>query len=277
MATCKYCNKPAGFLRFTHKDCTTKFNNGKAEITSTALSAIQNNTDLNDLNRSIERIGSDSFISLTEQKSLIVSAWEKAVDNFLDDGILDRSEETRLVQYKNHFLLNDSDLDSNGHLTKTAKAAVIRELAEGKIPERVSLDGSISLNLQKGEKIIWAFPNTEYLEDKTKRAFVGRSAGVSVRIMKGVYYRESAFRGHPVEYTERVSLGRGLLVLTNKHMYFHSPTKSFRVQFQKIVSFEPYSNGIGFSRDSANAKPQIFINGDGWFIYNIVSNVANLA
>jgi hypothetical protein len=277
MANCKYCNKPAGFLRFTHKECDAKFKGGKAEISSTALSAIRNNTDLTELKSNIERVARNSFINEPDQKALIISAWQQAVDAFLDDGVLDRSEETRLVEYKNHFLLNDTDLDRSGHLTKTAKAGVLRDLAEGKIPERVSLDGAVALNLQKSEKIIWAFPGTEYLEDKTRRQFVGRSAGVSVRIMKGVYYRESAFRGHPVEYTERVSLGRGLLVVTNKHMYFHSQVKSFRVPFQKIVSFEPYSNGIGFSRDAANAKPQIFINGDGWFIYNLVSNVANIA
>lgn len=275
MGDCKFCKKPAGFLRFTHKDCDAKHKGGRNEIFSTALAALRSSADLADLKEKIQFIARSSHINAPDQSTLLVSAWRSAVDSFLEDGVLDPSEETRLVHYKNHFLLNDADLDKAGHLTKTTKAGVLRDLTEGRIPERVKLDGSVAINLQKNEKIIWAFPGTEYLEDKTKRRYVGRSAGVSIRIMKGVYYRESAFRGHPVEHTERVSFGRGLLVVTNKHFYFHGPGKSFRVPFQKIVSFEPYSNGIGFTRDTASAKPQVFINGDGWFIYNVVSNVGN--
>ncbi|MGI6285975.1 hypothetical protein SEF58_09180 [Neomoorella humiferrea] len=38
----------------------------------------------------------------------------------------------------------------------------------------------------------------------------------------------------------------------------------------------PYSDGIGIQRDAARAKPQFFITGDGWYIYNLVTNAAKL-
>lgn len=276
MANCKYCGQPAGLLRYKHKDCDKRFKDGCSQIFKEAFAAIQHSGDFETIKSRIGAISSQNHIGLPEQQKLLISAWEQAVESFLDDGVLDESEETKLVQYKNYFLLNDNDLDKNGALTKTAKAGALRDLLEGKIPKRVSVDGGVALNLQKSEQIIWAFPGTEYLEDKTRRQYVGRSSGVSVRIMKGVYYRTSAFKGHPVEYTERVSQGKGMMVVTNKHIYFHGPIKSFRIPFQKIVSFEPYSNGIGITKDAANAKTQTFINGDGWFIYNLVSNINNL-
>lgn len=276
MANCKYCGQPAGFLRQKHKDCDAKFKSGCSAIIKEALAAIQNSDDFDSLKNRAGAISSQSHIAPAEQQQLLISAWEHAVETFLNDGVLDQSEEAKLVQYKNYFLLNDNDLDRNGALTKTAKAGAIRDLLEGRIPKRVSVDGGVAINLQKNEQIIWAFPSTEYLEDKTRRQYVGRSSGVSVRVMKGVYYRTSAFKGHPVEYTERVSQGRGMMVVTNKHIYFHGPAKSFRIPFQKIVSFEPYSNGIGITKDAANAKTQTFINGDGWFIYNLVSNINNI-
>ena len=276
MPKCQYCGQPAGFLQFSHKDCRVKFQQGRQEIVAASLSALQQHGDFESLKTRVAVISSQCFIAMDEQQALLVSAWEQAVEKFLEDGVLDQAEEDRLAQCKNHFLLNEVALDKNGCLTRTAKAGTLRDLLEGKLPKRVSVDGGIALNLQKNEQIIWAFPNCEYLEDKTRRHYVGRSSGISVRVMKGVYYRTSAFKGHPVEHTERVSFGNGLLVLTNKHIYFHGARKVFRIPYQKIVSFEPYSNGIGITRDGANAKAQTFINGDGWFLYNIVANVGNL-
>ena len=276
MANCKYCDKPAGLFRHTHKTCDTQFKSGCAQVLMQATSAINENADLDRLNDSLISIAKMSFIKGDEQRRLLVSAWEGAVDKFLDDGVLDREEEKCLVEYKDRFLLSNADLDKRGYLQKTVKALVLRDLLEGKLPQNVSLGDSVPLNLQKNEQVIWGFPGTEYLEDKAKRRFEGRSEGVSVRLMKGVYYRTSSFKGHPVDYTERVSQDTGVLVLTNKNLYFHGGLKSFRIPYGKIVSFQPFSDGIGIMRDAATAKNQIFVTGDGWFAYNIVSNIGNL-
>ncbi|MFN4162102.1 MAG: hypothetical protein ACK4FW_09030 [Stenotrophomonas sp.] len=275
MATCKYCGQAAGFLRYSHKDCDQKFNEGRSLIASQAMAALRGDGDFERLRSKVAEVGRTSLVPPLEQQKMIASAWISAVDQFLEDGLLDAEEEKKLATYKEFFLLNDADLDKSGALTKTVKAGVLRDLVEGKIPQRVSVEGGVGLNLQKGEQIIWAFPQTEYLEDKTKRTYVGRSHGVSVRVMKGVYYRTGAFKGHPVEHTERVSHGAGLMVLTNKHIYYHG-AKAFRIPFSKIVSYEPFSNGIGVTRDAANAKMQSFVTGDGWFTYNIISNISNL-
>lgn len=100
---------------------------------------------------------------------------------------------------------------------------------------------------------------------------------MSIRIAKGVYYRASAFKGRSIQRTETVHAGNGLLAITNKHLYFGGGTgKDFRIRLDKIVSFEPFSDGIGIQRDAATAKPQSFVTGDGWFTYNVVQNASNL-
>jgi hypothetical protein len=95
--------------------------------------------------------------------------------------------------------------------------------------------------------------------------------------MKGLYYRVGAFAGQPVDRTERVHIDTGMVVVTTKHIYFAGPTKAVRVPYAKIVSFQPFSDGIGIIRDASNAKPQIFVAGDGWFTYNLVTNLAHLS
>ena len=78
-----------------------------------------------------------------------------------------------------------------------------------------------------------------------------------------------------MEESDTSQADTGLLGITDRHMYFHGPVKSFRVKYDKVVSFQPFSDGIGFQRDAASAKPQGFVTGDGWFIYNLITNLAD--
>ena len=48
------------------------------------------------------------------------------------------------------------------------------------------------------------------------------------------------------------------------------------VRYDKIVAFEPFSDGFGIMRDAQTAKPQTFWTGDGWFAYNLAVNLAQL-
>jgi len=74
-----------------------------------------------------------------------------------------------------------------------------------------------------------------------------------------------------VDYTDT-----GLMGITNKHIYFSGSVARFRIRYEKIVSFESYEDGIGLQRDAASAKPQSFVTGDGWFTYNLVTNLAQM-
>ena len=283
MGNCKYCGKPAGFLRVRHLECEEEnrvrdraTKQSAAQITSEAVEVIKGNATFSSLEASLFKLEDANRLPSSHMHPLLVHAWEIAVDSFLQDGVLDASEEQRLVEFKEHFGLSTSDLDTNGALTKTAKSAVLRDILEGKIPQRINLHGSLPINLQKQEKVVWVFPDSKYLEDKTSRQYVGGSKGVSIRVMKGVYYRVGSFKGQAVENTMRVHVDNGLVVATDVNLYFAGPRKSFRVPYKKIVSFEPFEDGIGIMRDASSAKPQIFVTGDGWFTYNLVVNLSSL-
>jgi hypothetical protein len=71
-------------------------------------------------------------------------------------------------------------------------------------------------------------------------------------------------------------LDTGILALTNKHIYFASERKTFRTPYNKIISMNPYENGIGIQKEGVTAKPQVFKGIDGWFTYNVVSNLTQL-
>lgn len=231
---------------------------------------------LEEINDRLAEIAKDSFIPPDEVRKALIAGWEQAVDHFLEDGNLDPQEEDQLTLFAKHFGFTQEDLDKNGVYSKFVKGAVLREVMEGKVPSRFQLEGVLPFNFQKSEALIWAFNDVAYYEERTRRQYIGGSHGMSFRIAKGVYYRVGSFRGHPVETTERVRVDTGILAVTTKHLYFQGQTKTFRVRLDKVVSFMPYSDGVGIQRDAATAKPQFFITGDGWFTYNLLINVAKL-
>ena len=156
------------------------------------------------------------------------------------------------------------------------KGAIIRELLNGTIPQRLNVHGDLFFKFQKTEKLIWLFPEVKYYEDRKRREYKGGHHGVSIRLAKGLYYRVGTFKRHPVETTETVAVGSGPLAITNRHLYFAGSEKTFRIRHDKIVSVQPYEDGVGVQRDAQTAMPQLFITGDGWFTYNLLMNVSNV-
>lgn len=283
MGICKYCGKSAGLFHRTHPKCVKQHREheriiqaGREQMAAEIVREIRASEGLDGLEERLAEIEQMSSVPSADRKGILITGWENAVERFLEDGVLDANEEKRLVEFKERFALSQNELDQNGALTKTVKAGVLRQVLGGAVPQRVSLDGNLPINLQGGEQVVWLFPGSQYLEDKTRREFVGRSQGVSLRVMRGVYYRVGAFKGQPVEHTERVLIDTGLVVVTDKNIYFTGPKKSLRIPYAKIVSFAPFSDGLGVMRDAANAKAQIFVTGDGWFTCNLVTNLSRI-
>lgn len=271
---CRYCGLPAGFLRWVHDDCKRLHEDGTAQIL--ALISSQPFHAVDTLPDQIQSICSKSYIASEERTQLLLKGWKAALENCLEDGALDEAEESYLANLRNKFDLSQLDLDRDGSYSRAAKAAVLRSVMNGEIPQKVQIQGALPFNFQKGEKIVWVFQGVSYVEDKTYRRYVGSSSGVSVRVARGVYYRMSGYRGHPIDYNQRTKLDVGTLAITDKSLYFGGTTKSFRIPFKKIVSFQPFTDGIGLFKDTANARAQIFITQDGWFTHNLLTNLCHL-
>ena len=117
------------------------------------------------------------------------------------------------------------------------QSKVLRDILSGNIPTpQITIAGDFPFLLNKSEHLVWLFRNITLYQQKIQREYVGRSRGVSVRVMKGVYYRTGGFKGHPVETTVMQKIGSGSVCLTDKHIYFASPEKSLKIPYSKILS-----------------------------------------
>ena len=244
---------------------------------------------------------SASVLSADEHLEILAKALEMAVAEALDDELLTKQETSAFERYLERFADplrireeqgqlvveiagGQGDTALMATLTRLGKAEILRQVCEGNVPtpQFRAAEGSslptIPFNFQKSEQPVWIFGGTDYYQLRTQRTFRGGSTGASVRVAKGIYLRQSAFRGHPVDVTETVQADSGILAITTKHIYFHGSQERFRVRYDKIVSFEPHDDGLGIMRDQARAKPESFVvdDGDGWFLYNLVTNLAQL-
>lgn len=238
-----------------------------------AAIAVENpDAHLNELTASLRQSG----MPLAQQTALLVRAWEAAVEGTLEDGLLTLDEENALARYMEHFRLTPEQLNRNGVQTTLVQAAVIRDVASGVVPQRQNITGRVPFNLMKSETLVWVMDGVDYLEVVTRRERRGSSHGLSIRVARGFYYRPGVFRSRSVEWEETVHQDTGLLGFTTKHIYFSGPRKKFRVRYDRIVDFEPFSDGFGLMRDAQTAKPQSFRTGDGWFAYNLAVNLAQM-
>jgi hypothetical protein len=276
MAKCTYCGQSSGILKEFHEECKQRNLQGWAEMVALAHKAASGQESCDDLVAKLAAISEFSFIPESWNRRALVAGWAQMLDQFLDDSILTQDEQRKLLEFANRFDLTPEELNTNGAYDRAIKANILSELLQGRTPE-AQVNFSLPFNLKKTEIVVYLFPSVSYLEERTRRTYVGGSHGVSVRVMRGVYYRVGAFKAKPVVTSQMEYIDSGLLLITSENLYYRGDRKSFRVPYSKIVSFTQYADGIGFHRDAASAKPQILITGDGWFTCNLIENLARMA
>ena len=275
MGICKHCNQDAGFLRSRHKECQDAYDVGWSRMVAASKhTAIYDQNNLAHLEPVLQRIASASYIDPAGTRQALIAGWESAVDEVLDDHLLTEAEEKRLAVFANRFRLETKDLNGAGALTRAHQAIALRKLHQGTFCPDPDLADLTPFNLMKSETLYWVFHNAAYYLEKVERERVGRRQGVSVRVVSGVYYSTGTFRSHTVERLVTRHVDTGILGVTDKHIYFSGDHEKFRVRYDRIVTFDAYADGIGIMREAASAKPQTFKTGDGWFIYNLVTTLA---
>lgn len=269
MAECPYCHKSAGMMKKEHAECRRADDAIAAAVRDAGTSGGVV-AELGARTSALAKVGDRTV----DFQSAVRRGFGMALDRVLEDGVVDDEEEKQLNALLGE--LNLSQETAPDEWMRIVKALSLRDLLAGSIPQRVKLD-QIPVQLQKGEQIAWAFPGTDLLEQRVQRASRTIAHGLSIRVARGLYYRPAVFSSTPVERAYTATIGRGLLLLTNKNLYFASSAKTMRIPYAKILSFEPFKDGLGIHRDAASAKPQVFVTGDGWFAYNMATNLAQLA
>jgi hypothetical protein len=272
MGNCVYCGEKAGLFKSVHPECEERHNQGIGKIKELPL-LYNINEPFGQTIETSKQIATECFINEQTRSKALVDGIGTLVEKYLDDGVISLDEEKTMSA-----IVTSMDYDFSEINSKVQKGIVLRNLTEGIIPN-VQLD-QCPINLEKDEKIVYAFGGVVFYEMAEERHYEGGSSGLSVRIAKGLYYRTSAFKGYPVISNTLKQKGIGILFITNKNVYFYSETKSEKIPLKKIIATTNYNDGIGIQKDGKTAKPAVFKmaahSDDGWFVCNIVSNLLEI-
>ncbi len=286
MGDCRYCGKSAGFLRRQHKECADRHERALGSMRELCVDAALRGAGLDALPDRVRDAAATAGIVLSdaEMSRTLAEGWRGAVEAAMEDHSLSTDEKRGLNLYRRRFGLGERELDESGHFELFRMMTLLRSLVdEGVIPRydrkaaRAKF-GRLPFNLMKSEELMWVFPDVEYREQVTRREYQGSSMGMSFKVAKGVYVRPGTFKGRAVDSTSMEHTDTGLLGVTTKHIYFKGAVKGFRVRLEKIVSFDPYKDGVGIMRDTARAKPEAFGMGasNAWFLVNVIEGILDM-
>lgn len=110
---------------------------------------------------------------------------------------------------------------------------------------------------QPGEVLIYAAPAQTFADKEQVVGYSGKSAGVSVRVAKGVSVRSGRSGGNTIRGTVRQTKA-GDLLITNKRILFSGKDDSFDIPLQKISMVKPLSRTSLLIQSGQSSKNLLF-------------------
>lgn len=257
MADCEYCGKPAGWFRSYHAECRSIdieqriAKQKKAEETSLAMRSLaaadaQSGGTNNHLEDELASLAAGAGLTDDSIREALIAGFEEAASGFTAHYHLTAEDEVLLTGYGHTHKLTTEELDRRGTWTRLGKLAVLRDVADGKIPDRVQVSGNFPFVLNASEKIVWLFNDARVLKQKTTRG-----------------------------QTFWVIADQGILAISSENLLFSGPRVTARISLHQIVTLIEGKDGFTAGKGSAQ-KPFVLITGDGHFSTNLVRGLAEI-
>ncbi|MGB2783430.1 MAG: hypothetical protein WBC45_05765 [Atribacterota bacterium] len=135
---------------------------------------------------------------------------------------------------------------------KEDKEYWLTQLKIGNVPISIQQEES-TIILKNKEKLYVALSNISLSEPRAVRT--GGYGGPSVRLAKGLSFRLGGFKAESHE--ELRNIDQGTFTLTDKRIVFSGNKKTINVSLNKVISINPYSDGISITREGFS-KTQYF-------------------
>ncbi|HNR66017.1 MAG TPA: hypothetical protein PKJ95_06985 [Atribacterota bacterium] len=161
-------------------------------------------------------------------------------------------------KYKNKILLPDEWKAvtyggiSNEEQRENDLKEWLTQLKDGNVKIQLSTT-SAPVILKKDEKCYISLPNISLMESRSVRT--GGYAGPNIRITKGVSFRVGGFKSSSHE--ELKTIDDGIFSITNKRIIFSGIKRTININFNKIISMEPFKDGFLVNHEGTK-KTQYF-------------------
>jgi hypothetical protein len=258
-------------FRKRHAQCEDQYRRAVAAIPGFFEKALHSPIVADRFDALLKSAAEASFVSEAQLKELCSRGITKTISSILEHRLLTAAEESRIAELWSALdpLLND-DVELE---TLFAKAQILRELADGTTPDRVTVMGPMPLKLRRTESILWIFNNAGSIFD-------GSTVGEMSKPMFdtwGHYCARSSFRKLPEKpwpHGMKTDIKIGDVVLTNYSIHILSAMgQPARIPIARISGIAPYANAIDVGY-GVNANVWTCIPDDPWFLVNALTFLA---
>lgn len=246
---------------------TSQLINTKEELAEQILVVYKNHLSTSELLHDLD------LLKPSQRIATLVYAFKQQVNQLLDKGSVNEEEGVQLISFFESLGLSRQTMQNQNEYVQLSKLMVLTCIFSGKTPTGVNPPSNVFLRFDADEQILATLENAKYYELVEVRSRVGISSGSSIGVGRGRYIRTGAFFSTPITSQQLQEKGKGAFCLTNMNLYFVSNTKTVKFTYDKILSFTPYSDGLGIHLVDSRRRPIVIGNIDGWFVYNIVTNV----
>lgn len=113
--------------------------------------------------------------------------------------------------------------------------------------------------LKKDEEHIMSVPGMKLKEPRSVRRSSGGYGGPRIRIAKGITISAGTFGASSESHEEIRDIDSGTFTLTSRRIIFSGSKKTINIDLLKIISIDPYSDGIAINREN-KGKKEYFVN-----------------
>jgi hypothetical protein len=267
MALCKYCGQPAGLLRKMHTQCHERHERAVSLVPVFFSKFLESNLSVDRFQQLLQSAAEASYVKPDEMRTFAVAGITQAVKSILEQRLLETSEATRIQELVDALQPHLSNVAPADDLL--VKIDVLRDLQNGKVPDRVTVAGPMPVELPPAETVIWIFNDvTAYRVDDIATA---REPGTELALDKVAYYGLKAFSAVQVPRDKLHKDSRGDMVVTNRNLHFLiSDVKSRRLPIARTTALRAYADGLYVASEPTSDKSRIFVLNDAWFAANLI-------
>ncbi len=208
-------------------------------------------------------------------RETILRGFDLYVGRITSDGLLSEDENQRLTELLESLGFDLFELKPGESQAALAKAMLLRIIDLGRSSELIKRD--LPINFQFGEGAIWTFSTASYYTVKSRTRYKSSHSGISVSLGHGVSYRFGGSAGEAVRTSELALQGEGQLTISNRAVYFISPTSNVTFDLSKVVSYHLYTDAFQLFMAGKNTKPVVFVVDDPLFAVSLVARLSERA
>ena len=245
MANCMYCGQSAGWFKSSHSSCESEAQEKLRLAHEQKME--KKRAEEEKLSRQITYFFNDPQPNMELPDTDYGPIWDNVFEQLEP---LDR-EGLQMLNRAQEIL----EIEDMQYVEERDSYQRLYDFVDNGILPDVSIEG---LNLQKSERAFTWLQSVTLYEMRTHTRTEGANAGFSVRAAQGLWLHSGKRAGQVIKEDYWKELDTGVLVLTNKHVYFKGSFKASRIRLDKIVGLQFYGDGIDITKESASGKTQHF-------------------